>query len=227
MMRFPECYRFAKERGYPIITIEELIKFEKSIKLISECNLVTKYSQKPFVFKCYDSGNTDSPHIVLVYGNISDKDVIPLRIHSPCFTGDVLSSQHCDCGEQLDLSFKYVVNIGFGVVIYPQGHEGRGIGLAEKVKAYHLQSQGMGTYEANIHLGHAMDARSYGDIVSILDDLNIKKVDLLTQNPEKISNLGEKVNNLVPIVTESHQHNENYLKDKMIHFKNYEKNAFD
>lgn len=219
MMRFPECHRYARERGIPIITVEELAKYEVGIKLLAECDLTTKHSPNGFRLFCYDSEIPNLPHTVLTYGDISQNQTAPLRIHSPCFTGDVLGSRHCDCGEQLQWSIDYIVKKGHGILIYPQGQEGRGIGLAEKVKAYRLQTQGMGTYEANIHLGHRLDARSYEDVIAILDHLNVEKVELLSANPEKIKCLGDRVVRVIPVITDVHKHNAKYLKDKMEHFQ--------
>lgn len=213
MMRRDDCYRYARNNKLPIITINDLAKIETGIKKLSECELYTKYSDKPWKFICFDSGNKDFPHRILIY-NI--EEITNLRIHSDCFTGDVLSSVHCDCGDQLDKSMRYIVENNNGVIIFPAYHEGRGIGIVDKVKAYKLQKEGYNTFEANHELGHSYDARSYEMVNDILNYLNIDKVELLTENPDKISALGSKVLINKPIIIEREL---KYLKDKREYFK--------
>jgi 3,4-dihydroxy 2-butanone 4-phosphate synthase/GTP cyclohydrolase II len=139
-----------------------------------------------------------------------------VRIHSECLTGDVFGSQRCDCGTQLIKSIELIEKQGSGLIIYLRDHEGRGIGLAQKIAAYELQDKGENTVQANISLGHAVDDRSYEDAVLILQALAVKEIDLLSNNPEKFSQVikaGIKVNQL-PIRTPSNPHNVNYLKSK-------------
>ena len=158
-------------------------------------------------------------------GDLGDSAKAPLvRMHSSCFTGDVLTSLRCDCGDQLHLALKMISRDGCGAVVYlPQ--EGRGIGLAEKVKAYALQEKGMDTVEANHALGHAADMRDYGVGLQILKDLGLTQLRLLTNNPKKVEAFNlrgydVRVMDQVPIVGEIHEHNEKYLetkRDKMGH----------
>ena len=147
----------------------------------------TKLSTKfgPFDVKAYSSVYEDFPHLVLMKGNISKQEVVDVRIHSECMTGDVFSSTRCECGDQLDFSMQWVQKHG-GIIIYLR-QEGRGIGLVNKLKAYNLQDQGLNTMEANIHLGFHSDARNYDEAIEILEDLNVKRIRLLTNNPEKIN----------------------------------------
>jgi 3,4-dihydroxy 2-butanone 4-phosphate synthase/GTP cyclohydrolase II len=213
MKRRDDCMKYAKTNNIPIITIEELSKKDISPKLLAECLLQTKYGENPWRFLCFDSGKKEAPHKVLIYGDM-DEEIIPLRIHSECFTGDVLGSLHCDCGEQLDLSMKYIVDKGKGVLIFPSSHEGRGIGITEKVKAYSLQAEGYDTFQANKILGHHIDGRSFEDINSILNYLKIEKVELITENPFKIKELGQKVVQTYSLQIKSQEHNEKYLQTK-------------
>jgi 3,4-dihydroxy 2-butanone 4-phosphate synthase/GTP cyclohydrolase II len=139
-----------------------------------------------------------------------------VRIHSECFTGDVLHSQRCDCGEQLELSLKKIQAHGHGYVLYMRDHEGRGIGLTEKLKAYVLQDQGLDTVEANIELGHAIDARDWSDAVAILNDLGVITLTLLTNNPQKVSALRASGFNVEQehLDISTNEFNEKYLKTK-------------
>jgi 3,4-dihydroxy 2-butanone 4-phosphate synthase/GTP cyclohydrolase II len=139
-----------------------------------------------------------------------------LRIHSECFTGDVLASQRCDCGDQLQLAMQTIVAQGSGYIIYLRNHEGRGIGLAEKLKAYQLQDQGMDTVEANLALGHQIDAREWHDALEIISDLGLKDVILMTNNPEKISALTDAGINVevLSLPVKANSFNQNYLDTK-------------
>jgi 3,4-dihydroxy 2-butanone 4-phosphate synthase/GTP cyclohydrolase II len=139
-----------------------------------------------------------------------------VRIHSECFTGDVLHSQRCDCGEQLELSINLIQEHGYGFIIYLRDHEGRGIGLAEKIKAYQLQDQGMDTVDANLHLGHEIDARDWSDAIAIVRSLGLQELIMLTNNPNKVSALkssGIKVEQK-PLTVFSNKFNERYLATK-------------
>jgi 3,4-dihydroxy 2-butanone 4-phosphate synthase/GTP cyclohydrolase II len=130
-------------------------------------------------------------HAIIAFNPQITSEPTYLRIHSECFTGDVLGSQRCDCGEQLKAAMDLIVEKGSGYIIYLRNHEGRGIGLAEKIKAYQLQDRGLDTVEANIALGHQVDAREWSDAVEILAELGIKSVVLMTNNPEKIQALSD------------------------------------
>ncbi len=157
-------------------------------------------------------------HIVLIKGKPADNCLV--RLHSECATGDILGSLRCDCRDQLEESLEIIDHAGKGLLVYLRGHEGRGIGLLNKVRAYALQEQGMDTYEANVHLGFAPDARSYSAAVQILKHFDLKKVRLLTNNPDKIVALedgGIEVTENVPLWTATNPHNERYIASKKAH----------
>jgi GTP cyclohydrolase II len=159
----------------------------------------------------------EKEHIALVHGKVAEKNNVPVRIHSECFTGDVLGSRRCDCGEQLDMSLKLISENGLGVLIYLR-QEGRGIGLLKKLQAYNLQDQGLDTVDANIHLGHLADEREYTIAALILQKLQIKSVNLITNNPKKIDELkklGIIVDKRISIETDYHHDNLEYLKTKV------------
>lgn len=217
MKRRNDCFKYAKTNNIPIITVDSLSKFDISPKILAECDLTTESGIWKFV--CYDSGKKDCPHRVLIYGNIEEKnDEITVRIHSDCFTGDVLKSLHCDCGLQKEKAIEYIVQKGKGIIIFPSSHEGRGIGIVEKVKSYELQKQGHDTFESNRILGHDIDARTYDDINNILDSLRISNIVLLTENPNKIKELGSKVVRTIPLIFSSNPNSIKYLKDKKEYF---------
>jgi 3,4-dihydroxy 2-butanone 4-phosphate synthase/GTP cyclohydrolase II len=221
-----ELYQLAERFGLPIITIEELIRYrrrrEKLVYRIAEANLPTRYGPGKII--AYGVKYEDQQPIVIVIGS-PEKAAHPLvRLHSACFTGDLLASLRCDCGDQLHMALEMIAREGAGVLVYlPQ--EGRGIGLIEKIKAYHLQDQGMDTVEANLALGHQVDARDYGVGIQILKDLGLSKVRLLTNNPKKTDafiygGFELEVVDQVPIVGPVHEHNQRYLatkRDKMGH----------
>jgi GTP cyclohydrolase II len=166
----------------------------------------------------YYSNNLDKKeHIALVKGDVSNKQGIPVRIHSECFTGDVLGSRRCDCGEQLDMALQFISEAGCGILIYLR-QEGRGIGLLKKLQAYNLQDEGLDTVDANIHLGHLADEREYDIAAVMLNDLKVKSIALITNNPNKIDELvklGIKVDKRIPIETNMHGDNKDYLKTKV------------
>ena len=139
-----------------------------------------------------------------------------MRIHSECFTGDVVHSQRCDCGEQLEQSISAIQNHGYGFIVYLRDHEGRGIGLTEKIKAYQLQDQGMDTIDANLHLGHEIDARDWSDAIAIIRALKLTNLHLLTNNPNKVAALKNAGVTVVqtPLVIASNKFNEKYLATK-------------
>ncbi len=169
-----------------------------------------------FILHYYSNSLDDKEHIALVKGEVANKENVPVRIHSECFTGDVLGSRRCDCGEQLAMAMEYINHAGFGVVIYLR-QEGRGIGLLKKLQAYNLQDQGMDTVDANIHLGYLADEREYDVAALILTSLQIKSVKLLTNNPRKIealTKLGIDVQGRIPIEAVAHDGNVDYLKTK-------------
>ena len=169
-----------------------------------------------FVLHYYSNTIDDKEHIALVKGDVANRENVPVRIHSECFTGDVLGSRRCDCGEQLAMAMQIINDAGFGVLIYLR-QEGRGIGLLKKLQAYNLQDNGMDTVDANIHLGHLADERKYSIAALMLASLQIKSIKLMTNNPKKIDamqKLGINVAGRIPVESEAHDENVKYLKTK-------------
>jgi GTP cyclohydrolase II len=170
-----------------------------------------------FILHYYSNNVDDKEHLAFVKGDVSGKEGILVRIHSECFTGDVLGSRRCDCGEQLDMALQMINESGCGILIYLR-QEGRGIGLLKKLQAYNLQDQGLDTVDANIHLGHLADERVYDFAALMLEDLKVKSISLITNNPEKIEGLiklGVQVDERVSIETHIHDDNVDYLKTKV------------
>jgi 3,4-dihydroxy 2-butanone 4-phosphate synthase/GTP cyclohydrolase II len=214
---------FSRVHSIPLISIRELIEFrlknEKIVERVVEATLPTKFYG---TFKAVGYRSPIGEIIALVRGNVAEGDVL-VRIHSECLTGDVLHSLRCDCGEQLESALKMIDREGRGVLIYMRGHEGRGIGLINKLMAYKLQENGVDTVDANIKLGFPPDLRSYGVAAQILMDLGVKSVRLLTNNPLKIEELAKYGFSVKreAIEVEPTEVNLNYLKakrDKMGHF---------
>ena len=169
-----------------------------------------------FILHYYSNTLDDKEHIALVKGDVAHRDNVPVRIHSECFTGDVLGSRRCDCGEQLAMAMQLINDAGYGVLIYLR-QEGRGIGLLKKLQAYNLQDQGMDTVDANIHLGYLADEREYSVAALILASLQVKSIKLITNNPEKIDGLqklGINVAGRIPVEVVAHEGNVGYLKTK-------------
>lgn len=222
-----ELLEIAKEKNLKIITIEDLIAHRRvSEKLVSRSassTLPTKYGE--FSIVSYEVQFESQEPIALVMGDLTKSDKAPLvRMHSSCFTGDLINSLRCDCGDQLQIALEMIAKEGCGVLVYlPQ--EGRGIGLAAKIKAYDLQDQGMDTVEANTALGFKADMRDYGVGIQILKDLGLKEVRLLTNNPKKteafnLRGFDLKVVDQVPILSPINEHNQKYMdtkRDKMGH----------
>jgi 3,4-dihydroxy 2-butanone 4-phosphate synthase/GTP cyclohydrolase II len=219
-------FALAREHGLEIISIEELIRHrrtrEKLVERIAEADLPTKWGR--FRIIAYGVKFEPQQPIVLVLGDL-EKVAAPLvRLHSSCFTGDLLDSLRCDCGDQLHMALDMIGREGAGVLVYlPQ--EGRGIGLVEKIKAYQLQDQGLDTVEANLALGYKADSRDYGVGIQLLKDLGLRKVRLLTNNPKKTDafiygGFDLEVVDQVPILPPVHEFNERYLatkRDKLGH----------
>jgi 3,4-dihydroxy 2-butanone 4-phosphate synthase/GTP cyclohydrolase II len=216
MMRGAQLTEFAKTHQIEIISIDELRRIAPSANKAAKPGFT--WAKLPLNNQSWQittfTSNFGTDHAILKFGALDAKPLV--RIHSECLTGDVFGSQRCDCGAQLLKSIELIEEQGSGLIIYLRDHEGRGIGLAQKIAAYELQDQGENTVQANISLGHAVDDRSYEDAVLILQALAVKEIDLLSNNPEKFSQLikaGIKVNQL-PIQTASNPHNINYLKSK-------------
>ena len=218
MARLPELEVIAKKFDLKIITIKDLIEYrlksDSLIEEIVEVDMPTKYGS--FTLHAYKEKTTGGEHLALTKGKWEVGDPVLTRVHSSCFTGDILGSLRCDCGDQLHTAMKMVDKEGKGAILY-MNQEGRGIGLVNKLKAYKLQEQGMDTVEANLYLGFGMDDRDYGVGAQILRHLGITKLKLMTNNPKKRAGLmgyGLEIVEIVPIEINSNPHNEVYLKTK-------------
>nr|WP_305891033.1 GTP cyclohydrolase II [Methylomonas sp. WSC-7] len=190
------------------------ISVKASIEDKVQTRIPTKHGE--FILHYYSNSLDKKEHVAFVKGEVAGKEDVPVRIHSECFTGDVLGSRRCDCGEQLDMALDLINTAGCGVLIYLR-QEGRGIGLLKKLQAYNLQDQGLDTVDANIKLGHLADERQYDIAALILNNLQVRSIELITNNPLKIdelTKLGIKVNNRIAIETRIHQDNLEYLKTK-------------
>jgi len=224
MARLPELRKIAEKFDLKLISIKELIEYRlKSDTLIEEIvrvEMPTKYGD--FKLVAFSEKGTPNEHLALIKGTWEKGEPILVRVHSSCFTGDILGSLRCDCGEQLHCAMTMVEKEGRGAILY-MNQEGRGIGLVNKLKAYKLQENGMDTVEANLHLGFPMDKRDYGIGAQILRHLNITKLRLMSNNPKKRAALlgyGIEIVDAVPIEVEPNPHNEKYLmtkRDKLGH----------
>lgn len=250
MSRLPECYAFAKQNGLRITSVEAIANYKRSlgenvhteekhannteevseVELLAECELPLKRADKylgMWTLRCYRSFRDGlTRHAVLIKGDISQlknsNNPVYTRIHSECFTSHVLGSQRCDCSQQLDVSLEMINNRGSGVAIYVDGHEGRGIGLHNKIKAYSLQhNQLLDTYEANAELGLPLDARKYDAPKAILKHLGISKVALMTNNPLKLASFKDIVVERVPVLCDATEHNSSYLQAKRLFEKKH------
>jgi 3,4-dihydroxy 2-butanone 4-phosphate synthase/GTP cyclohydrolase II len=220
MMRALECRAFADEHGIVMTSIADLIRFrrrtESLVTKVAETALPTPFGD--FVAFGYRGDTDESEHIALVAGEIGDGEDVLVRVHSECLTGDVFGSLRCDCGPQLHAALARVAAEGRGVVLYVKGHEGRGIGLLHKLRAYSLQDEGRDTVDANLDLGLPADARDYGTGAMILADLGIRSMRLLTNNPAKRAGLegyGLTITERVPLETKANDHNRVYLQTKI------------
>jgi 3,4-dihydroxy 2-butanone 4-phosphate synthase/GTP cyclohydrolase II len=220
MMRAPRCREFAYEHNLVMISIADLIKYrrkhESQVTLVADVDLPTEFGE--FRALGYRSDIDGTEHIALIAGDIGDGHDILVRVHSECLTGDVLGSLKCDCGPQLHAAMRKVAEEGRGVVLYVKGHEGRGIGLLDKLRAYELQQKGLDTVDANLELGLPADARDYGTGAQILADLGVKSMRLLTNNPTKRAGLegyGLSIVERVPLLIEPNDHNARYMTTKI------------
>jgi 3,4-dihydroxy 2-butanone 4-phosphate synthase/GTP cyclohydrolase II len=219
MSRLPELERFAAEHGLAMISIADLIRYrrhrEKLVKRISEARIPTKYGE--FTAYVFESLLDGTEHMAFVRGEVAGKSDVLVRVHSECLTGDVFGSIRCDCGLQLDLALERVAEEDEGVIVYLRGHEGRGIGLGHKLRAYTLQDQGRDTVEANVELGFPIDSREYGIGSQILVDLGITTMRVMTNNPAKYGGLegyGLEIVERVPLRSRPTDENIAYLRAK-------------
>src|SRR3954470_7701481 len=219
MQRMPDLEKFAEEHGLVLVTIADLIRYrrhyEKLVRRVSEARIPTQYGD--FTAHVFESLLDGTEHLAFVRGEVSGKENVLVRVHSECLTGDVFGSLRCDCGVQLDRALERVAAAGQGVVVYLRGHEGRGIGLGHKLRAYSLQDQGRDTVEANLELGFPADSREYGIGAQILVDLGLTTMRLMTNNPAKyggIEGYGLEIVERVNMPAEPNQENIAYLRAK-------------
>ncbi len=218
MARLDDISAFSKRHGLRMMTIADLIayrrKVDKLVEKVEEVDLPTEHGH--FRLSMYKSRVTGLEHLALVKGRVDDGAPALVRVHSECFTGDVLGSERCDCGPQLHAAMEMVEREGRGAVVYMR-QEGRGIGLENKLHAYRKQEEGLDTVEANVALGFAPDLRDYGEGAQMLEDLGIRKLRLMTNNPCKIAGLegyGLEIVERVPIVIPANAHDKRYLDTK-------------
>jgi len=219
MARLPDLMEFAKRFDLKIITIADLIRYrlkrERLVVREATANLPTRYGF--FKIHAYRHVLTGEEQVALTMGEWKEDEPVLVRVHSECLTGDVFKSLRCDCRGQLETAMEIIAQEGKGVLVYIMGHEGRGIGIVNKIKAYHLQDMGYDTVEANEKVGYPADLRDYGIGVQILLDLGVKKMRLLTNNPRKIVALegyGLEVVERVPLKLPACEHNQRYLETK-------------
>jgi 3,4-dihydroxy 2-butanone 4-phosphate synthase/GTP cyclohydrolase II len=226
MARLPDLERFAEEHGLLLTSIADLIAYrrhrEKLVQRVSSARMPTSHGD--FTAHVYESVVDEGQHLALVRGTIDPDVPVLVRVHSECLTGDVFGSRRCDCGQQLDAALDQIASAGAGVVLYLRGHEGRGIGLAHKLRAYALQEQGLDTVEANLALGLPVDTRDYGVGAQILADLGVRRMRLMTNNPAKYAGLdgyGLEITERTPLVIRPEPENLAYLRtkqDRLGHF---------
>src|SRR5215210_4501360 len=218
MARLPQLEEIARKFHLKIISIKDLIEYrlkrDSLIEEIVRVELPTKYGD--FKLVAFNEKSTQREHLALIKGEWQKNEPVLTRVHSSCFTGDILGSLRCDCGEQLHRAMQMVEQEGQGIILY-MNQEGRGIGLVNKLKAYKLQEEGMDTVQANIHLGFGTDERDYGVGAQILRHLDVTRLRLMSNNPKKRAGLkgyGLEIVDIVPIEVKSNPHNEKYLQTK-------------
>ncbi|SHM83608.1 bifunctional 3,4-dihydroxy-2-butanone-4-phosphate synthase/GTP cyclohydrolase II [Streptomyces yunnanensis] len=219
MLRLPELVPFARKHGLTIISIEDLIAYRTSAEPTVRREAATRLPTVHGEFTAYGYRSTVDgvEHVALVAGELGDGEDVLVRVHSECLTGDVFHSLRCDCGPQLEASLRRISEAGRGVVVYLRGHEGRGIGLLSKLRAYELQEHGRDTLDANLELGLPADSRDYGAGAQMLRDLGVRSLRLMTNNPEKTAALvrhGLTVTGREPMPVQAGEHNLRYLRTK-------------
>ena len=219
MARMPDLIDFSKEHKIPIGTIKDLIQYRidssNTVEFVSKSKIPTNYGE--FLGHVYKDTSDNTEHIALTLGDYLDEEATMVRVHSECLTGDTLFSSKCDCGSQLSNALNTISQNGKGVLLYMRGHEGRGIGLGNKIKAYSLQDSGDDTVDANLKLGFKNDQRDYGTGALILRALGIEKMNLLTNNPQKRAGLegyGLSIAKRTPLLGEKTPENKKYLETK-------------
>jgi 3,4-dihydroxy 2-butanone 4-phosphate synthase/GTP cyclohydrolase II len=219
MARLPELKRFAAKHKLLIISIADLIRYrrntEKLVRRIAEARIPTEWGD--FTCYAYESILDGMQHVAFVRGSVQGEDDVLVRVHSECLTGDVFGSLRCDCGPQLSSAMKTIAQEGHGVVVYLRGHEGRGIGIGHKLRAYELQEQGHDTVDANVALGLPVDRREYGIGAQILVDLGVTTMRYMTNNPAKYGGLegfGLEIVERVPLESVPNPENIRYLRTK-------------
>jgi 3,4-dihydroxy 2-butanone 4-phosphate synthase / GTP cyclohydrolase II len=219
MARVPDLIEFCKEHGLLMVTIAQLVRYrrqnEKLIRRISEARIPTPWGD--FTCYVYESVLDGEQHVAMVRGAVQGESDVLVRVHSECLTGDVFHSLRCDCGIQLDAAMSAIAEEGLGTLVYLRGHEGRGIGLGHKIRAYNLQEQGHDTVDANVELGLPIDSREYGIGAQILNDLGITTMRLMTNNPSKFGGLegfGLEITDRVALESVPNPENIEYLRTK-------------
>jgi 3,4-dihydroxy 2-butanone 4-phosphate synthase/GTP cyclohydrolase II len=219
MARGADLRRFADEHGLVFVSIADLVRHrrrhEKLVTEVADARLPTRWGE----FRChsFESVLDGETHLAFVMGDVSTDEPVLVRVHSECLTGDVFASVKCDCGPQLHESMRRIAELGRGALVYLRGHEGRGIGISHKLRAYRLQDEGFDTVDANLELGLPVDTREYGIGAQILADLGVRELRLLTNNPAKYRGLegfGLTVTERVPLHLDVHPEAEDYLRTK-------------
>ncbi|CAA9453025.1 MAG: 3,4-dihydroxy-2-butanone 4-phosphate synthase / GTP cyclohydrolase II [uncultured Rubrobacteraceae bacterium] len=218
MSRVPDLEKFSKEHGVKMVTVAQIIEYrrqyEQHVKFAVETRLPTEFGE--FRLRAYENDVDDMTHLALIMGEPEGKEDVLVRVHSACLTGDALHSLRCDCGGQLEKAMTRIAREGEGVLVYMQ-QEGRGIGLLNKMKAYHLQDEGLDTVEANQRLGFAPDLRDYGIGALILKDLGLSSIRFMTNNLTKVVGLqgfGLEISERIPLEVEPNGENKRYLQTK-------------